>query len=61
MTDISGIDVTMHAGLCEQYVKSLCPTASGFDLLFRRGTRAFWQQTPPEPILTPKMYQPLSQ
>ena len=38
-TDLSGFVVTMHSGLCEQYVKS------------RRRPRALWQQTPPEPVL----------
>ena len=33
-TDLSGFVVTMHSGLCEQYVKSLGLTPSGFDFLF---------------------------
>ena len=55
-TDLSGFVVTMHSGLCEQYVnKSLGLTPSGFDFLFRTRPRAFalWQQTPPEPVLIP--------
>ena len=39
-TDLSGFVVTMHSGLCEQYVKSR-----------RTRPRALWQQTPPEPVL----------
>ena len=31
---LEGFVVTMHSGLCEQYVQSLSLTASGFDLLF---------------------------
>ena len=38
----------MHSGLCEQYVKSLGLSASGFDFLLRTPPRALWQQTPPE-------------
>ena len=45
-TDLSGFVVTMHSGLCEQYVKSLGLTPSGFDFLFRTRPRALWQQTP---------------
>ena len=37
--------------LCEQYVKSLGLTPSGFDFLFRTRPRALRQQTPPEPVL----------
>ena len=51
-TDLSGF-VTMHSGLCEQYVKSLGLLASGFDFLFRMRPSALWQQTPPEPVLIP--------
>ena len=50
-TDLSGFVVTMHLGLCEQYVKS----PSGFDFLFRTRPRALWQQTPPEPVLILQM------
>ena len=50
-TDLSGFVVTMHSGLCEQYVKSLGLT-SGFDLLFRNRPRALWQETPPELVRT---------
>ena len=32
-TDLSGFVVTIHSGLCEQYVKSLGLTASEFDFL----------------------------
>ena len=52
-TDLSGFVVTVHSGLCEQYVKSLRLTPSGFDFLFRTRPRALWQQTPPEPVLIP--------
>ena len=34
-TDLSGFFVPKHLGLCEQYVKSLGLTPSGFDFLFR--------------------------
>ena len=54
-TDLSGFVVTMHSGLCEQYVKSLGLSASGFDFLFRTLPCALWQQTPPEePVLIPE-------
>ena len=46
----------MHTGLCEQYVKSLGLTPTGFHLLFRTRPRALWQQTPPEPVLIPLTY-----
>ena len=46
-TDLSGFVVTMHSGLCEQNVKSLRLTPSGFDFLFRTCPLAWWQQTPP--------------
>ena len=52
-TDLSGFVVPMHSGLCEQYVKSLGLTPSGFDFLFRTRPRALGQQTPPEPVLMP--------
>ena len=52
-TDLPGFVVAMHSGLCEQYVKSLGITPSGFDYLFHRGPRALGQQTPPEPVLIP--------
>ena len=52
-TDLSGFVVTMHSGLCEQYVKSLGLSPSVFDFLFRTRPRALWQQTPPEPVLIP--------
>ena len=52
-TDLSGFVVTMHEGACEQCVKSLGLTPSGFDFLFRTRPRALWQQTPPEPVLIP--------
>ena len=42
-TDLSGFVVTMHSGLCEQHVKSLGLTPSGFDFLFRTHPRALWQ------------------
>ena len=45
-TDRSGFVVTMHSGLCEQYVKSLGLSPSGFDFLFRTRPRTLWQQTP---------------
>ena len=51
-TDLSGFVVTMHLGLCEQYIKSLGLTASGFGLLHTH-SRIFLQQTPPEPVLIP--------
>ena len=35
--------VTMHLGLCEQYVKSFGLTPSGFDFLFHTRPRALWQ------------------
>ena len=44
--------VTMHSGLCEQYVQSLGVAASGLDFPFRTRQRALWQQHPPEPIST---------
>ena len=50
---MEGFVVTMHSDLCEQYVKSLGVTPSGFDFLFRTRPRALWQQTPPEPVLIP--------
>ena len=49
-TDLSGFVVTMHLGLCEQYVQPLSLTASGLDFLFTRPC-AFWQQAPPELVL----------
>ena len=52
-TDPSGFVVPMHSGLCEQYVKSLGLTSSGFDFLLRTRHRALGQQTPPEPVLNP--------
>ena len=52
-TDLSGILIPMHSCLCEQYVKSLGLTPSGFDFLFRTRRRALGQQTPPEPVLIP--------
>ena len=52
-TDLKGFVVTMRSGLCEQYVKSLGLTPSGFDFLFRTRPRALWQQTPPEQVLIP--------
>ena len=45
--------VTMHLGLCEQYIKSLGLMPSGFDFLFRARRRALCQQTSPEPVLIP--------
>ena len=50
---MSGIVVTMHSGLCEQYIKYLGLSASGFDFLIRTHPRALWQPTPPEPVLIP--------
>ena len=50
-TDLSGFVVTMHSGLCEQYVKSLRLRRREFDFLFRTRPRALWQQIPPEPVL----------
>ena len=50
-TDLSGFVVTMHSGLCKQYVKSLGVSASEFDFLFHTYPRALWQQIPPEPVL----------
>ena len=35
-TDLSGFVVTMHSGLCKQYIQSLSLTASGLDFLFER-------------------------
>ena len=55
-TDVSGFIVTMHSGLCEQYVKSLGRMPSGFDFLFRTRPRGLGQQTPPEPVLIPWTY-----
>ena len=52
-TDLSGFVVTMHSGLCKQYIKSLGPSSSGFDFLFRMRPHALWQQTPPEQVLIP--------
>ena len=52
-TDLLGFVVPMHSGLCEQYVKSLGLTPSGFDFLFHMGPRALGQQTPPETVLIP--------
>ena len=52
-TDLSGFVVTMHSGLCKQYIKSLGLSASSFDFLFRTHPRALWQQTLPEPVLIP--------
>ena len=43
----------MHTGLCEQYVKSLGLTPSGFDFLFRTRPHALGQQTRPEQVLIP--------
>ena len=54
-TDLSGFVVPMHSGLCEQYVKSLGLTPSGFDFLLRTHPRAFGQQNPPEPVLIPQL------
>ena len=34
--DLSGFVVPMHSGLCEQHVKSLPLTPSGFDFRFVR-------------------------
>ena len=34
-TDLSGFVITMHLGLCKQYVKSLGLKASGFDFNFQ--------------------------
>ena len=53
-TDLWGFVVPMHSGLCEQYIKSLGLTPSGFDFLFRTCPRALGQQTPPELFLTPE-------
>ena len=53
-TDLSGFVVTMHPGLCEQYVKSLGLKPPRFDFLFRPRPCALWQQTPPELVLIPK-------
>ena len=50
-TDLSGLVVTMHSGLCDQYVKSLELPPSGFDFLFRTRLRALWH--PPKPVLIP--------
>ena len=52
-TDLSGFVVTMHSGLCEQYIEYLGLSASIFDFMFRTRPRALWQQTPPEPVLNP--------
>ena len=52
--DLEGFVVTMHSGLCEQYVKSLGLTPSGFDFLFRTRPCAWWQQTPLELVLIPQ-------
>ena len=54
-TDVSGFVVTMHSGLCEQYVKSLRPTPLGFDFLFSTRPCALWQQAPPKPVLIPQV------
>ena len=48
-----GLSSQLHSGLCEQYVKSLGLTPSGFDYPFRTRRRALGQQTPPEPVLIP--------
>ena len=32
----------MHSGLCEQYIKYLGLSASGFDFLFRTRPRTLW-------------------
>ena len=52
-TDLSGFVVPMHSGLCEQYIKSLGLTPSGFDFLFCACPHTLGQQTPPEPVLIP--------
>ena len=52
-SDLSGFVVPIHLGLCEQYVKSLGLSASGFDFLFRTRPHALGQQTPPEPVFIP--------
>ena len=49
--DLSGFVVTMHLGLCEQYILGL--TALGLDFLFCTCPHALWQQIPPELILIP--------
>ena len=49
MTDLSGFVVTMHSGLCEQYVQG----PMSLDLFFRTRPRALWQKTPSEPVLIP--------
>ena len=46
-TDLSGFGVTMHLGLCEQYLKSLGLMA----FLFHMHPHELWQQTPPELVL----------
>ena len=43
----------MHLGLCDQYVKYLGLSASGFDFLFRMRPYALKQQTLPELVLIP--------
>ena len=50
---LAGNYISFTSGLCEQYVKSLGLTPSGFDFLFRTRLRALGQQTPPEPVLIP--------
>ena len=52
-TDLSGFVDKMHAGPCEEYVKSLGLSAWGFDFPFHTRPRALWKQTPPELVLTP--------
>ena len=45
-TDLSRFVVIMHSGVCEQYVKFLGLSASGFYFLFRTHPRALWQKKP---------------
>ena len=53
-TDLSDFVITMHSGLCEQYVQYLGLTLSGLDFLFRMNPRALWQQAPSELVLIPQ-------
>ena len=49
-TDLPGFAVPVHSGLCEQYVKSLRLTPTGFAFLFRTRPRTLGKQTPAESI-----------
>ena len=55
-TDLLGFVVTMHSGLCEQYIQYQGLTASRLKLPVCTCLPASQQQTHPEPVVIPQIY-----